>query len=176
MWRSDKDQTGAGTTRRAMLSRAGLLTLGAFGLGAASGTAATREVAEDGAPKAMKAPRRRTRRLTLRATGVHFTGGTVKPGRIATRDDVAAPFGTLRDRRDRRIGGFHAAALPGSGGQLEFHRFELETGTILGMGSGGLSGGGFAVVGGTGRFAGATGSYVARQAGGVTEFDLTLTS
>ena len=105
----------------------------------------------------------------------------MKPGRLPTKDDVTAPTGTLRDRRRRAIGAFHAAALPGSSDRLDFHRLELAEGTILGMGSGGLANGAFAVVGGTGRFAGATGSYTTLQPGrgaarAETEFHLTLTA
>jgi hypothetical protein len=168
-----------GATRRAMLSRAGLLALGAFGLGAASGTAATR--ATDDEAFETRPARRRTRTVTLFASDVRLASSAIQPGRRPTKTDVAAPLGKLRDRRDRPAGEFHAALLPGSGDALEFHQFRLKDGTILGMGVGGLSGGSFAIVGGTGRFAGATGSYVARRAArssarSQTEFVLTLTA
>lgn len=162
-----------------MLSRAGLLTLGAFGLGAASGTAATRVTDEPAAKSS--AARRRTRKLTLYASEVRFSAASAQHGKLPVKGEVIAPSGKLRDRRDREIGAFHAAALPGSSDRLDFHRFDLADGTILGMGSGGLSDGAFAIVGGTGRFAGATGSYVSRPgtrrtARAETEFILTLTA
>jgi hypothetical protein len=64
---------------------------------------------------------------------------------------------------------------------LEYHSFNLQKGTILGLGTG--TGGGesmFAIVGGTGSYAGARGTYVAHQlprelgGDGTAEFRLTL--
>jgi hypothetical protein len=48
-------------------------------------------------------------------------------------------------------------------GSMEFHTFSLDDGTILGMGS--VFGGAnvFSIVGGTGRYAGANGTYRAEQ-------------
>jgi hypothetical protein len=67
---------------------------------------------------------------------------------------------------------------------IEFQTFTLPDGTLFGMGAAGPGGGdkAYAVLGGTGRFAGARGSYVARTAaagpGGrdAVEFTLTLTA
>ena len=62
------------------------------------------------------------------------------------------------------------------------HTFELTGGTILGMGSGPLREATYAVIGGTGRFQGAAGSYVARQhprdlgGDGTAEFVLDFTT
>ncbi len=47
---------------------------------------------------------------------------------------------------------------------LEFHTFEVGADAIFGLGQTGEGGGVFAVAGGTGRFAGSRGSYVAEQA------------
>jgi hypothetical protein len=48
--------------------------------------------------------------------------------------------------------------------QLEYHTFNLHDGTIIGLGTAGAGGESeYAIVGGTGRFAGARGTYVARQ-------------
>ena len=61
------------------------------------------------------------------------------------------------------IGDFSSASVPGSGGHFTLHSFRLGDGTLLGMGTGPLSGGSFAVVGGTGRFQGARGGYTADE-------------
>ncbi|HEY2706152.1 MAG TPA: hypothetical protein VGL20_20920 [Candidatus Dormibacteraeota bacterium] len=70
-------------------------------------------------------------------------------------------------------------------GAIETHTLSLRDGTILGMGTApavAWGTGAFAVVGGTGRYAGATGSYVAEQqndaAGGrgCARYTLTLTA
>jgi hypothetical protein len=55
------------------------------------------------------------------------------------------------------------AAHPAQGERLELHTFKLREGTIFGTGTAGGIEGAFAVQGGTGRFAGAQGTYVARQ-------------
>jgi hypothetical protein len=46
---------------------------------------------------------------------------------------------------------------------LEFHTFSLPEGTIAGMGVAGAGASAFTVVGGTGRYAGARGTYVGEQ-------------
>jgi hypothetical protein len=64
---------------------------------------------------------------------------------------------------------------------LEIHTFDLDGGTIHGLGSA-VRGtdGQFVVLGGTGRYVGATGTYLARQlprelgGNGTAEFHLTL--
>jgi len=57
-------------------------------------------------------------------------------------------------------------------------RFTFADGTIIGMGSGSLDGEEYAVVGGTGRFAGAIGTYTARIRPGAyrrdAEFQITI--
>ena len=64
---------------------------------------------------------------------------------------------------------------------LEYHSFNLSDGTILGLGTGAGDGEStFAIVGGTGRYAGARGTYIAHQrprelgGNGTAEFRLTL--
>ena len=63
---------------------------------------------------------------------------------------------------------------------VEVHTFVLPHGTIVGMGTAVLGDAVFAVVGGTGRYAGVKGSYVANQrlreqgGNGTAEFILTL--
>ena len=45
---------------------------------------------------------------------------------------------------------------------MQLHSFELDGGTLLGMGASTGGEGTFAVIGGTGRYQGVTGSYTAR--------------
>ena len=68
---------------------------------------------------------------------------------------------------------------PLAGSNLEFQTFQLPEGTLFGIGAPGGSGErSFAVLGGTGRFGGASGSYVERDRAaapdGAIEFVLTL--
>ena len=51
---------------------------------------------------------------------------------------------------------FSSVVLPSGRDGVELHTFQLEEGTLLGMGRVG----GYAVVGGTGAYAGASGAYV----------------
>lgn len=96
--------------------------------------------------------------------------------------------GDLLDAKGRLVGSFLGSRLaaplrPGAldaGASVEMHTFTLEHGTILGMGSALPGAGVFAVVGGSGRYAGLRGSYTARQGipelggDGTATFDLTL--
>ena len=94
--------------------------------------------------------------------------------------------------RGRKIGHFFATyyrlSNPGKvpisePGSLELHTFVLPEGTIIGSGTANAaidSEGHFAIIGGTGRYQGAKGSYTARQSyrelggDGVATFTLTL--
>ena len=99
--------------------------------------------------------------------------------------------GELLDRPDGEpVGELYgtAFALHGPGAQatdaerLELHTFKLRDGTIIGSGAAGVVEGEFAILGGTGRYAGARGTYVARHdrrelgGDGTAEFRLTLTT
>lgn len=89
----------------------------------------------------------------------------------------------------RRVGEFSAARFAlespfgGTAGaaSLDLHSFNLQDGTILGLGTTVADGESmFAITGGTGRYAGARGTYVARQnprelgGDGTAEFRLSL--
>ena len=96
----------------------------------------------------------------------------------------------LLDRPDgEAVGELHGTsfALHGAGTnvapeRLELHTFRLADGTIVGSGMSGLLDGEFAILGGTGRYAGARGTYVARLSrrelggDGTAEFRLLLTA
>ncbi len=135
----------APTTRRRALGRIGLALAGTLGIGAGSaaalrGSRPPSTVARDG-------------QLRLHAAGLRTAPGFRHP-----RNAVAHPidpFADLLDDRRQTVGSFRTATL----GTGSLHTFELPHGLLLGLGAGGLEGTSHAVVGGTGRFAGATGSY-----------------
>jgi hypothetical protein len=56
-----------------------------------------------------------------------------------------------------------ACPAVGYGGVLQLQTLDLLDGTIVGIGAGGVHENPFAIVGGTGRYAGLRGTYVARQ-------------
>jgi hypothetical protein len=101
------------------------------------------------------------------------------PGMLPPVDGPRGARGSLVDDVGK-AGRFEITPMPGTAGVLELHTFELVDGTLLGMGSAARGTGAFAVVGGTGRYHGASGSYTARLADGRTApeaeflFDLTL--
>jgi hypothetical protein len=133
------------TTRRRALGRMGIALAGAIGVGA-GGTAAlggTRSAAAID----------RNGQLLLHAAGLRTAPGLRDPR--AARTEHADPFAELLDDRRTSVGMFRTASV-GSG---SLHTFELPHGLLLGLGAGGLEGTSHAVVGGTGRYAGATGTY-----------------
>jgi hypothetical protein len=157
-------------------------------LGGATGAAlAWRGRPGDGEPAAaLPAPKPavtgRSRTLVLHGENWRLRSPNAVPGKLPERGDVRVPAGRLVDTRRREIGSFRAAALPGSAGVLLLHTFDLDDGTILGIGGNALHEATYAIVGGTGRFAGATGSYTSRQSpyetggDGTAEFILTLSA
>jgi hypothetical protein len=153
--------------RRALLQKGAALTLGAIGLSGAGLAAETR-------------PESDLRLLARRRS-------QAAPGRShkAASASVAPSYGELRSEVDGpAVGTFHAASLgatlvPGvpRGPRLELQTFTLEDGMLFGLGAAGADGTRTcAVLGGTGRFAGAHGTYLEREtddprAGrGVSEF------
>lgn len=141
------------TTRASMMRRLLVLVGGAVGVGAA-GVATPRLVDEQ--PK----PARARETLTLyardlRAQPIRGEGATaVNRATLARRAE-------LLDAKRQSIGRF--SGVPLAGGESQLHTFTLAGGTLFGMASG-LGGAVHAIVGGTGRYAGATGTYMARPA------------
>jgi hypothetical protein len=160
-------------TRRGALGR-GLLVLGGLvGLGAASAAAHP----EDGS-------------LVLYARIVDDGVRGQRPGALPHRGDRLTLRAELLDDPDGDpVGELHGAgfALNGPGAhaeteRLELHTFRLRDGTIVGSGTSGPLAGEFAILGGTGRYAGARGTYRVRHdrrelgGDGTAEFHLTLTT
>jgi hypothetical protein len=144
-----------------------LLAAGALGIGYAAREATDSESAA--------APKLRGRKLVLYGRDMKLHSPHRVPGELPPAGDRPTPHGRLVDRRERSLGSFSSASLPAAAA-LELHTFELGDGSIFGVGAGTAERATFAVIGGTGRYAGATGSYVARRSlrDGTAEFRLNL--
>jgi hypothetical protein len=170
------DEPSRGPSRRGFLSRGMVLAAGALGLGAGGVS-----VASAATPQ---------RELTLHGRLFHLHAQNRRAGVVPAKGDRLSAYGELLDRPGgSKIGEFSSAmfalgspfGMPGAASSLEYHSFNLHNGTIIGLGTG-VAGGEsvFAIVGGTGHYAGARGTYVAHQrprelgGNGTAEFRLTL--
>jgi len=156
-------------TRRGALARGVLALGGLIGLGTAEASAA-----------------RGAATLVLYGRDV---AGDSRDNAVPMRGDRLTLRGELLDARGHVVGELHGAVMtlrgPGAHGsdaeRLELHTFKLHDGTIVGSGTSGALEGEFAVLGGTGRYAGARGTYAARHkrrehgGDGTAEFRFTLT-
>jgi len=139
------------------MSRRGFLGAAALGVGAGGALVAAGPVqAAEAEPH------------VLRITGSHWHWRKTDSGQGATAGDVVDDRG--------RPGTFRSVPL-GPGAHL--HVFTFEAGSLLGLGSG-LETGAFALVGGTGAFAGWTGAYTCtqspRELGGTGSATFTITT
>ena len=139
-----------GATRQRMLGRGLALVAGLVGAGAAAREIERRAGAETLVLRA---------RERARPPGPHEGAG-----------DRVTLVAELVDADGTRAGELYGAgfALRGPGEpdgpqRLELHTFELLDGTLVGTGTATLLEGTFAIVGGTGRYAGARGTYVVRR-------------
>jgi hypothetical protein len=162
-------------SRRQILT--GLAFMGAGAAGAAVVTTAIEPLHDAGTQAVPAAPPRT--RLALRGESIRFeTVGSV-PGALPAFDRPFGARGTLVSEQGE-VGRFEITPMPGVGGILQLHTFEMSEGTLLGMGAAVSAGEGtFAVVGGTGAYRGASGSYTARLGDGraapLADFDFDLT-
>jgi len=162
-------------SRRSLLRRAAVLALGALGIGATAGSVAAGPAAAAPIPG---------RSIHLWGRGFFLDGHGHRQGLPAADGDRGSVRGELLDGPDgESIGTFASACFFGSGdepGDLELHTFHLADGMLVGLGATVEGEGVCAVLGGTGAYAGATGSYVARQdlresgGDGSAEFVITL--
>jgi hypothetical protein len=160
------------TNRRALLSRLGLAAgaagavsvLGANGasLGRATGT-----------------------RATARPTVIHGADWRVTwPGVPNTmrppNGSPRLPHGRLVDDAGMTIGTFEASVMPAGGLGTHMHRLELDGGTLTAVGPATFDDATFAVIGGTGVYHGAAGSYHLTQrpapSGGTATFTIDITT
>ena len=162
--------------RRSFLRRSAFGVAAALGLGA-GGRALVRD---DGSAATVAVGKGQTT-LTLRGADWRLVAPYSKAGVMPAAEAAPATHGRIVAQDGTALGQFQAAAVPGAAGRFQLHSFELTDGSILGMGAGALDDAVFAIVGGTGRWQGATGSYVARQrprelgGDGTAEFILNVT-
>jgi hypothetical protein len=181
-------EIGPKASRRAIL-RHGVLALGALAGVVGLGSAAER--VRSGNLLAQTAPGTTT--LTLRGSDWHLSASGLKRGDLPKRGDQVSVSGALSVAPGTAaVGSFFASVQhldsrvghgPFATVQQETHTFQLPDGTLFGMGTT-VPGaeGAFAIVGGTGRYLGASGSYVAQQnpietgGDGTAIFTITLNS
>lgn len=177
-------EAGPKSSRRAVL-RNGLLALGA--LAGAVGFAEAVEKVKTGSLPAAKTG---VTSLTLVGSDWHLTSPGLRRGDIPKRGDHVSVTGAVAVAGSRDAGRFFASVQhldnPAGHGpyalvQLETHTFQLPGGTLIGVGTmipGQESS--YAIVGGTGDYLGASGSYTGRQSpfeiggDGTAQFTLTL--
>lgn len=177
----------AGTPRRSLLQRA-LVGLGAA-VSVPFGSAAASQAARDPGP---------TERISLDGRAWHVVRLEHTPGVQPVKGERLAVCGELVEpATGEKVGEFYAVCVevdapfgpgPSAAETIEWHTFRLRDGTLTGMGTSAPPGPArapepeqeFAIVGGTGRYLGARGSYVARQGvrerggNGTAAFRLTL--
>jgi hypothetical protein len=169
--------TTNGHSRRSMIKRGLVLAAGAFGVTAAGTEARAATAAVPG-------------RLRLFGRNWQLSVPDRQPGEAMRLGDHGAVYGDLHESPQGAVlGQFFGSRLalqstPGgharADASVEVHTFVLPHGTIVGMGTAVLGDAVFAVVGGTGTYAGVKGSYVANQrlrelgGNGTAEFILTL--
>jgi hypothetical protein len=163
-------------TRRSVL-RGGLLAAAAAGLAGLVGV-------KEGTPANSSG-------FKLFGTGWRLSAPDLQRGVLPKRGDLVSIAGRLASEMGGEpVGEFYASVLhldtsaghgPYASAQQETHTFHLPGGTLVGLGTT-VAGqdGAFAIVGGTGRYAGVTGSYIGRQSpldiggDGTAEFTFTL--
>jgi hypothetical protein len=159
----------AQTSRRELLTRAGLVA-GAAGVVGAAGVAAT-GITSSG-PRAV--PR------VIHGADWRVVRPGVAAGTLPSMDSVALPAGRLVDATGATVGAFQSSILPSSGLGMQLHRLELAGGTLNAVGPATLGDATYAVIGGTGQFAGASGSYHLEQqpapSGGTARFTFDITT
>jgi hypothetical protein len=173
------------STRRGLLRSAVLLAAGAVvtGVGLQRAAPANALAAEAGPGAGAVAGAVTT--LTLHGRGWYLAGRGRPAGLPPADGDRGTASGDLFDATGTaEVGSFRSACFHGGAGSadLELHTFSLADGTIVGMGSSRDGEGAFAIVGGTGRYAIARGTYDARQGvretggDGTAEFVFTFVS
>ena len=178
------------TTRRTMLQRGLVFVAGVLGV-----QLPTPDARGEPAPPAPSPPAAPSggKTLTFYARRLLVHCPTQKPGDLTTRSGRLHSHGDLLDRPDgAKVGEFSATCLgpespfgcAGTNHAVELQTLKVTNGTLFGIcGAGPVAGGerAHAILGGTGRFAGAKGSYVIRQSptgrgGDSVEFQITLLS
>ena len=156
------ENTHNGQSRRGLLGRGLVLLAGAVGLGAGAG--ATKLATRDD-EASVEQIRLQGRNWVLRTPNR-------RQGERLVAGEQGTVYGELVDDDGKAVGQFFGSrtavqsSLAGPtdvNGSLEHHTFRLEGGTLLGVGSVLDGESVFAITGGTGRYAGSRGTYVADQ-------------
>ena len=153
----------SGQSRRGLLGRGLVVLAGVVGIGAGAGATklATRDEVDTEAG-----------RIRLHGRNWILQTPDRRPGERLVAGERGTVYGELVDAKGMPVGQFYGsrmAAQSSPGGavdadsSLELHTFRLEGGTLLGIGSMIAGESVFAIAGGTGRYAGSRGSYVAEQ-------------
>jgi hypothetical protein len=143
----------ASTSRRALLARAGIAA-GVVGAGAVGLKAGT-------APTAASPGRPLPRVVHGRDWRIVFAG--LEHGAAPTLTTPRLPQGRLVDGDGAHLGLLESSLLPSTGGATHLHRLDLGDGGLIAVGPGGSDDATFTIVGGTGRYLGASGTYHAAQ-------------
>jgi hypothetical protein len=157
------------TPRRAFMKRGAALLAGVAGmLGAAHGVLGAEGTTAEAATMPVG-----PKITTLFGSNWHFVSETRNLGELPSPGSRGACYGELFDSPDgTKVGEFYSASFwlgtpfgksDVSAQALEMHTFRFSDGTLLGMGSHNGPNSVYAIVGGTGRYHGATGSYLASQ-------------
>lgn len=156
-------------------SRRGILRLGALVIGGLAGAIGLGAAVERAQGVASSAGGSLNGVSTFELQGIDWRVRSpgLRPGELPRRGDSVTLSGALARAAGRDpIGTFFGTSAhldtPGHGPfaqtEMQFHSFALPEGTLFGMGAASRGGQGqFAITGGTGRFAGATGTYTAVQ-------------
>lgn len=151
------------TDRRTILKRGALGAASVAAVAVAAGAATT--------PSRSAATPQPEGAQTIRLIGRGWHADTTK-ATLPRKGDRYAVYGELYEPGGDKAGEFFSSnvgvdspfQITGEGvGAFEIHTLSLAGGTIVGVGIGGGSERTYAIVGGTGKYAGARGSYLARQ-------------
>ena len=154
------EHTHSGQSRRGLLGRGLVLLAGAVGLGAGAG-ATKLATDEDGG-----------NRIRLQGRNWILQTPDRRPGERLVAGERGTVYGDLVDAAGKTVGQFYGSRVAAQSSpagpvdadsSLEVHTFRLEGGTLLGIGSMIAGESVFAIAGGTGRYAGSRGTYVAEQ-------------
>ena len=180
-------EEGSRATRRTVL-RSGLLAIG--GLAGIVGMAGLAEKVRAGAAVSLAPSGGNT--IKVYGTEWRMSAPDLRRGDLPKRGDTVSVTGALKDATGEPAGAFFGTVLhldangghgPFSTALQETHTFQLPGGNLVGMGVNAPDGERmYAIVGGTGRYSGVTGSYVGMQSpldiggDGTAEFTFTFSS
>jgi hypothetical protein len=166
--------------RRNVLKTGALALAGAIGFAGAGSGVIAQAATSDGAG---------SKTFTLYGRQWQMYAADKRPGQVPVKGDRMAMYGEFVDEQGAKVGEFYSSCFcvdspfgdtPFAAANVEMHTLNLDGGTIVGMGTASAGDNVYAIVGGTGRFTGARGSYVARQqpwqlgGDGTAEFTITL--